>query len=76
MWIDGTQKASYTSVNFRGTYSRFGWNHLVLSPYASPSSPSSQTQYWDGVVGSTAFVSGVADTVPPPAPTIFRTDKK
>ena len=56
MWINGQKKASYTNVNFRSNYTQRGWNHLMVSPYPSPSSPASQQQWWDDIAGSNHWI--------------------
>ena len=42
LWVNDEKKCYYTNVNYRGTYSIYGWNHLMMSMHAFPSSPQSQ----------------------------------
>ena len=35
LWINGELKCNYEDINFRGTYVKFGWNHLMMTMNAS-----------------------------------------
>lgn len=30
IWVNDVLKANYSSINYRGTYSQYGWNHLIM----------------------------------------------
>ena len=42
LWLNDDLKCNYTSINYRGTYTRLGWNHLMLTMHGVPSHPQSQ----------------------------------
>ncbi len=42
LWVDDKLKCNYSDVNFRGTYSQYGWNHLMMSMHANPAPTQSQ----------------------------------
>ena len=42
IWVDDELKCNYSNVNYRGTYTNYGWNHLMMSMHAFPSSPQGQ----------------------------------
>jgi len=47
-WLDGQPVLAYSDVDFRGRYTRHGWNHFLLSRRASARSPT-QSLFWDDV---------------------------
>jgi len=49
MWVDGVKRASYSDVNFRGSYNEHGWNHFMLTPWHQLQAQQSQSIFWDGV---------------------------
>ena len=42
LWINDNLKCDYSSMNFRGAYSRLGWNHVMMSMHGVPSHPQNQ----------------------------------
>ena len=42
IWINDELKCNYSNMNYRGTYSNYGWNHLMKSMDAYPAHPQSQ----------------------------------
>ena len=42
LWVNDELKCNYSNMNYRGTYSNYGWNHLMMSMHANPSHPQSQ----------------------------------
>jgi hypothetical protein len=63
VWINDQLKVKYTDVNYRDSYTRYGWNHLMITASATPVSPQNQEMYWDDIVLS---VGSPWDS--PPAP--------
>ena len=50
LWIDDVLKADYSTMNFRGTYTDTGWNHLMSSFDPEPSHPQAQNVTRDDVL--------------------------
>jgi len=42
LWVNDVLKCNYSTMNFRGTYTSYGWNHLIMSMHANPSHPQIQ----------------------------------
>jgi len=42
LWINDDLKCNYSNIDFRGSYEKFGWNHLMMSFLGSPSKADSQ----------------------------------
>jgi hypothetical protein len=42
LWMNDELKCNYSNVDFRGSYQKFGWNHLMMSFLGSPSQSDSQ----------------------------------
>ena len=42
LWINDVLKCDYSDINYRGTYTDLGWNHLIMSMHANPSHPQNQ----------------------------------
>jgi hypothetical protein len=40
LWINDVLKSNYSNMNFRGTYTDKGWNHLMMSMHGDSSAPS------------------------------------
>lgn len=36
LWINDVLKADYSNMNYRGSYTERGWNHLMMSMHATP----------------------------------------
>lgn len=64
LWINGTLRCNYSSVNYRGTYENKGWNHLMMSLHSSPEPSSAQFMARDNIVLYSGFIEE-----PPPTPT-------
>lgn len=50
LWINDELKGNYNNVNFRGNYSQYGWNHLMMSMHGNPSHPQSQWVSRDNIL--------------------------
>ena len=50
LWIDDDLKCNYININFRGSYQKFGWNHLMMSFLGSPSKSASQWVSRDNIL--------------------------
>jgi len=68
LWVNDALKCEYSNMNFRGTYSKYGWNHLMMSMHANPSHPQSQWITRDNIL----ILSGTSDTSAPRPPTGLR----
>jgi len=64
LWVNDQLKCSYNNVNFRGTYSGTGWNHLMMSMHANPSHPQSQSISRDNIT-LTSGQTGLINIQPP-----------
>ena len=64
LWVNDVLKIDYDNVNFRGNYSSYGWNHLMMSMHANPSHPQSQWVSRDNI----RLFSGGIDSDPPDPP--------
>lgn len=42
LWMNDELKCNYSNVDFRGSYQKFGWNHLMMSFLGSPSQSDGQ----------------------------------
>ena len=42
IWINDELKCNYSNINYRGTYTNYGWNHLMMSMHGYPSHLQSQ----------------------------------
>jgi len=42
LWLNDDLKCNYSNIDFRGSYEKFGWNHLMMSFLGSPSKAESQ----------------------------------
>lgn len=68
-WLDGQQQAQRTGLNFRGNYTAYGINTIMLEGWINNGSPQDQNRYFDNFVVSTAKIGCFAPTpVSPPAP--------
>jgi hypothetical protein len=71
LWVNNQLKADHRDVNIRfGT--AFGMNKLILSTYATPSSPSNGVQWHDDVRLSLTDPDAGTGPTPPAAPTNIR----
>lgn len=66
LYIDGVRKAVYTDVNFRDSYTRHGFNHVMISPLQQSAVSRVRSQYYDEwVVSSTPIGNlGYAEAAP------------
>jgi hypothetical protein len=62
LYIDGQRKARYTDVNFRDSYTRAGWNHIIISPLQEKAAPAAKSQFYDDLVVSATAIN--PDTPP------------
>ncbi|MDZ7697232.1 MAG: hypothetical protein U5R49_10025 [Deltaproteobacteria bacterium] len=42
LWINDDLKCNYENIDFRGSYEKLGWNHLIMSFLGSPSKSENQ----------------------------------
>lgn len=42
LWINDDLKCNYSDIDFRGSYEKYGWNHLMMSFLGNPSRSDSQ----------------------------------
>ncbi len=42
IWLNDELKCNYSNLNYRGTYTTYGWNHLMMSMHGYPAHPQSQ----------------------------------
>ena len=66
LWINDALKCDYSNMNFRGNYSKYGWNHLMMSMHANPSHPQSQWVSRDNIQIVRDEIS--IDSTRPPSP--------
>ncbi len=66
LWINDVLKCDYSNMNYRGTYSSYGWNHLMMSMQGNPSHPQAQWIKRDNIIISTGEGSVIS------APESFR----
>jgi len=50
IWIDDELKCDYSNVNYRGTYTRYGWNHLIMSILGNPTHSETQWVSRDNII--------------------------
>ena len=70
-WIDGQQQAQRTGLNWRGNYTAYGINTIMLEGWTNGGAPQDQNRYFDNFVVSTSKIGCYAPSVasPPGAPT-------
>jgi len=56
LWVNDVLKCNYSNINYRGTYSTYGWNHLMMSMHANPSHPQVQWISRDNILISSGVV--------------------
>jgi uncharacterized protein YjdB len=55
-WINGTQQATRTGLNYLGSYSQYGINAVYFENYWNAGSSASQDRFFDNIVVSTARI--------------------
>lgn len=55
-WVDGNKEAEFTNLDWRGTYTGYGINAIMLENYANDGFSQNQTRYMDNFVVSTARI--------------------
>jgi hypothetical protein len=55
-WVNDVQEARRTGLNWRGSYSTYGINMLMLEGWINSGAPQSQNRYFDNFVVSTAKI--------------------
>jgi hypothetical protein len=67
IWINDVLKANYPTMNFRGSYTARGWNHLMMSMHANTGLPANTYLYrdnislWSGTPDGTRVPSTIRD---------------
>jgi len=72
LWVNDALKCDYSNINFRGNYTAYSWNHLIMSMHANPSHPQSQWIARDNITVSSGVVIPSPSPTPPSAPTGLR----
>ncbi|MFP4088369.1 MAG: hypothetical protein ACLFUL_16445, partial [Desulfobacteraceae bacterium] len=82
LWINDDLKCNYENIDFRGSYEKFGWNHLMMSFLGSPSKTESQWISRDNVLLTTGEATSAVPMVrkkiikkPSPSQSAPRTDR-
>ena len=68
-WVNDRQEAHRGSLNWRGSYTGYGINAVMLENYVNGGVPHDQTRYYDNLVVSRARIGCQADTPRPMPPT-------
>jgi hypothetical protein len=66
LWIDGTLDAQSSNLNFRGSYTTYGINALMLENYVNAGAPQNQSRYFDNLVVSRSRIGCQSQTTPNP----------
>jgi hypothetical protein len=75
LWIDGTLDAQASNLNFRGTYTTYGINAILIENYTNSGAPRNQSRNFDNfVVSRTRIGCGTAPPLKPSPPTNVRSD--
>lgn len=56
LWVNGTQQANRTGLNWLGSYNAYGWNAVFFENYWNAGSAATQERYFDNIVVSTARI--------------------
>ncbi len=67
--IDGKQEAQATNLNFRGSYTGYGINSVMLEAYANGGFSQTQSRWYDNFIVSTAPIGCGTPPVRPNPPT-------
>jgi len=59
LWLNDDLKSNYSDVDFRGTYQKLGWNHLMMSFLGNPTKSESQWISRDNILLTGETVSSV-----------------
>jgi hypothetical protein len=65
-WVNGNQEAQKKSIDWRGTYTGYGINAVMLENYVNDGVPHNQTRYFDNLVISTSRIGCQSSTAPNP----------
>jgi hypothetical protein len=68
LWIDGKLDAQATSLNFRGSYTAYGINAILLENYINSGAPRVQSRNFDNFVVSRTRIGCAATTTTKPSP--------
>lgn len=73
-WVNDKLEAQSTNLNWRGSYTGYGINAILLENYRTVALPQSQDRYFDNFIVSTQRIgcAGAATTVRPNPPTNVR----
>jgi hypothetical protein len=64
-WIDDKLEAQKKSIDWRGTYTAYGINAIMLENYVNDGVPHNQTRYFDNLVISTERIGCQRQPMPP-----------
>lgn len=73
LWINDKLDAQTTGLNFRGSYTTYGINAVLLESYNNNGAPQNQTRYFDNFVVSKSRIS-CSSAVKPSPPTNLRVE--
>jgi len=69
LWVDNVLDAQGKNLNFRGSYTTFGINAILLENYINAGAPQDQQRYFDNLVVSRKRIGCQAQGVKPSPPT-------
>lgn len=82
LWINDDLKCNYPNIDFRGSYEKFGWNHLMMSFLGSSSKSDSQWLSRDNILLTGEEAASYVPTVrkkivkkPPPPEPVAKSDQ-
>jgi hypothetical protein len=74
LWIDGQVDAQASNLNFRGSYTTYGINAILLENYINSGAPRVQSRNFDNFVVSRSRIGCTAGAATPSPPTNLRTN--
>lgn len=75
LWVDGNQDAQASNLNFRGSYTGYGINAIMIENYINSGAPRIQSRSFDNFVVSRSRIGcGTTAVVRPSPPTNVRTN--
>jgi hypothetical protein len=74
LWVDGQLDAQASNLNFRGSYTGYGINSVMIENYVNSGAPRIQSRSFDNFVVSRTRIGCGATVVRPAPPTNVRTN--
>jgi len=74
LWVDGQLDAQASNLNFRGSYTGYGINSIMIENYVNSGAPRIQSRSFDNFVVSRTRIGCGATVVRPSPPTNVRTN--